>query len=1032
MSRVLQEKNRRTKSEKSVSQKSTRSKTSREPPSKSTQIQQNENSIPSRPEIIPKLSSESPSFDLPDIYAQILENDNLSENLIKTKLKSYSNEKFYQKLENCICHVLSLKPNQIDPDSKEKLYNFSTKILCEYICGDETFKPHFPVFEEIIEFLTGTTIESGLIHVRKNSLELISLILENIPTTCDYLHEGIYAKVITAVLPLFLDQTVSTRMMAIRTLARLQQPEEESDGGCVIINAMAERAVNDTSEDVKILVLEKIRSTKRSFMHVTQLLRHKSDKVQNAVFSFFAKRKSNPKSVNTCLRLEITKLGLGTKSEMFSFLIKKWFDKLKFKKIPVFLSLFDVEENSKLCEELVDFLITTIFNKTELQAFTDCEDIDGISFMLDDKYAENLEIRDIEHIFYWRILFENENVPKPKLTKLLKFIQEKVTDKLVKLSKDLHDNYDGTDDELDNRGRLEFCFQQFMYMLKTGYNYFDKNDRDMVWMFLIECLTSIHFTGLNLELWNSVGKLLLELFPDEQERFFKCSEFINSVLEEPEEDEFENSGFHMELFDDDEKFKMNQLKIEMLKIEDELEAELEIDGKKQLMSKLQNLRAQFNERGKMNLAEMETDRSNSNEKSEFKKSDSQNSLEIRNLFKIVEFICQIVQTLNFDEVSRTGLSTRMLEQWAREIVQRSYKHIETFENIAYRTAVFRCFGLIGCISQNQARNSIYLFKEILSEQRDYDLDTQADAITMIKSIVDFLQVHNLSDLIKVDNDRREEVHEDVENNFDETVHQHDQTTFNPTVEKASPAQLFIKSLADVFYETYTKSCADLSETGELAQASLTAIIKLYVRGIIYSHMNLFVKLVDKALAAETISAHRKMLEFFLRQLTNDFQSKQHYLVKPFINIVKKAVAKANNDDTENKELINLLLNLLKQNSTRVEIVELNTRVLEKLSANYTKIPVDYTIHILDQLVLLDKDVEESEMVVENEENGENDKNKENISENYSENNQETQKSTKIEQARVILENIIQIQDSLGSLSAMQKRKFKKLQSRYAV
>ena len=94
--------------------------------------------------------------------------------------------------------------------------------------------------------------------------------------------------------------------------------------------------------------------------------------------------------------------------------------------------------------------------------------------------------------------------------------------------------------------------------------------------------------------------------------------------------------------------------------------------------------------------------------------------------------------------------------------------------------------------------------------------------------------------------------------------------------------------------------------------------------------------------------------------------------------------------------------------------------------------MDYTIHVLDQLVLLDKDVEESEMVIENKENGENDNNKENSSENYSENNQETQKSRKIEQARVILENIIQIQDSLGSLSAMQKRKFKKLQSKYAV
>ena len=40
-----------------------------------------------------------------------------------------------------------------------------------------------------------------------------------------------------------------------------------------------------------------IRSTKRSFMHVTQLLRHKSDKVQNAVFSFFAKIDFTAKTV---------------------------------------------------------------------------------------------------------------------------------------------------------------------------------------------------------------------------------------------------------------------------------------------------------------------------------------------------------------------------------------------------------------------------------------------------------------------------------------------------------------------------------------------------------------------------------------------------------------------------------------------------------------------------------------------------------------------------------------------------------------
>merc|ERR1712156_566570 len=132
-------------------------------------------------------------------------------------------------------------------------------------------------------------------------------------------------------------------------------------------------------------------------------------------------------------------------------------------------------------------------------------------------------------------------------------------------------------------------------------------------------------------------------------------------------------------------------------------------------------------------------------------------------------------------------------------------------------------------------------------------------------------------------------------------------------ETASPAQIFIKSLADVFYQIYLKSCHDLIETSELAQTSLTAIIKLYVRGLIYSHMNLFVKLVDKSLAPETVSSHRKMLEFFLRQLTSDFKSKDHYLVKPFITIVKKAVMRVNSDETENKELINLLLNLLKQN-----------------------------------------------------------------------------------------------------------------------
>ena len=131
-------------------------------------------------------------------------------------------------------------------------------------------------------------------------------------------------------------------------------------------------------------------------------------------------------------------------------------------------------------------------------------------------------------------------------------------------------------------------------------------------------------------------------------------------------------------------------------------------------------------------------------------------------------------------------------------------------------------GLIGCVSQNQARNSLYLFQEILADNKDYDLDTQADPITMIESIVDFLQIHNLSDLIKFNDENDEEI-----------VDLYSQTL--NTNETVSPAQKFIKSLADIFYQTYISACKNLEETGELAKVSLTAIIKLYVRGILYSH-----------------------------------------------------------------------------------------------------------------------------------------------------------------------------------------------------
>ena len=105
---------------------------------------------------------------------------------------------------------------------------------------------------------------------------------------------------------------------------------------------------------------------------------------------------------------------------------------------------------------------------------------------------------------------------------------------------------------------------------------------------------------------------------------------------------------------------------------------------------------------------------------------------------------------------------------------------------------------------------------------------------------------------------------------------------------------------------------------------------------------------------------------------------------------------------------------MKQNSTTSEIVELNTKILDKITANYLKIPVDYTIHILDQLVLVEE------------------KNTEANKENNDDISQDANNIQEDEKVKIVLDNLTKIHDALGTLSAKQKRKFKNLLAKYTI
>lgn len=86
-----------------------------------------------------------------------------------------------------------------------------------------------------------------------------------------------------------------------------------------------------------------------------------------------------------------------------------------------------------------------------------------------------------------------------------------------------------------------------------------------------------------------------------------------------------------------------------------------------------------------------------------------------------------------------------------------------------------------------------------------------------------------------------------------------------------------------------------------------------------------------------------------------------------------------------------------------------------MTTHYLKIPVDYTVHILDQLVL-----------VEDKKPDENKENDENSSQETTEIQEEDEK------VKNALNKITKIHDGLGTLPAKHKRKFKNLLDKYKI
>lgn len=217
----------------------------------------------------------------------------------------------------------------------------------------------FPTF---IKYLTSVLMYSKLSNVRQRSLELLLQILENLSESASALVPSkIYSEIVDLTLPRLTDVNSNIRILAILALARLQEPEKEEikrensnsrsnishsetqmimlprsckPTGCPIIQAFLERAVSDPIEAVKITALEKVRYTKSSVKIIFPLLKDKSEKVQNAAFTFFNKRVSNLKKLNYEQKVELVKLGLkneteNSQKEQFKFLLKKWLDCIK-------------------------------------------------------------------------------------------------------------------------------------------------------------------------------------------------------------------------------------------------------------------------------------------------------------------------------------------------------------------------------------------------------------------------------------------------------------------------------------------------------------------------------------------------------------------------------------------------------------------------------------------------------------------------------------------------------------------------------
>ena len=693
----------------------------------------------------------------------------------------------------------------------------------------------------MVKYLSGKTLYSSISLVRTRTLEILSSITESLTSTD--IDAKIFDYIQDKVLPSTRDKLQASRQYAIRILARLQQPDAES---CPVMVSFVNLARYDPCVNVRILALEKVRFSKKILYKILPLLKDKDYRIQQAVFTFLYKRVGSIKHMpSTEHVLNLMSLGFTLKDdtkEHFDQLVMNWFLKLKDQHISVFLKHFDVEENSALCEKIVLRLLFLLKLRPE-DALKNWDLVDSISMLLDSKYASNLE-----KVFYWRMVCEHPYIPK--LNCLLDFITENCVDPLITYSKDLTDADDGTEEEVDTRAKLEFCLEQYLHIL-TNYNYFDSSDKFIVWEFLMNILQKVHFTGLTINLWKTIGILYESLFKKSDDQLIIAIEFVNELLETKEDT-------------DEASFEDARVKLQYLQLNDELENASDIDAKRQIMQQIESLRISIE-----NQLEKE---------GKIKKKN--NPCKVRNLFKTVEFINMVVSLFKIQETKANSRAMRSINQWGKEIVDNAKSCLETAEFPCFRHAVCRAFSLCGCFSLTQAKKAMTLFCAQLKSAGKVEEENYDSIIVMIGGITDFLKCHGEIDLIDFD--------QDIDLN---------------STSSGSPRQIFLKRLGDTFYDIYSKN-----RSTEVGKAALTGIVQLFLSGFLKSHMKLFAKMLMILNMEETSLVETKMVSVFLQSTANDVEMQRNLLVKPFISLVKSVEEEF--DENSKMSYVNSVVNLV--------------------------------------------------------------------------------------------------------------------------